>query len=182
MRSFSGKHEWSSLPKKSEYYYNWVAFSTIFAKEVRRFMRIWPQTLLPSAISMVLYFLIFGAVIGSRIGTMSGFSYMTYVLPGLIMMSVITNSFSNVASSFFSNKFQKSIEEVLISPVPDWIILAGYVLGGVARGVITGVIVMSLGVFFVDIQLHDLLATMMALVMTATLFSLGGFINGVYAK
>ncbi|MGO0308336.1 ABC transporter permease [Endozoicomonas acroporae] len=169
-------------PQHSEFRYHWVAFVTIFAKEVRRFMRIWPQTLLPPAISMVLYFVIFGAVIGSRIGTMSGFSYMTYVLPGLIMMSVITNSFSNVASSFFSNKFQRSIEEVLISPVPNWIILAGYVLGGVARGVITGAIVMGLGLFFVELDVHDVFATLLAVVMTATLFSLGGFINGVFAR
>ncbi|WP_371924925.1 ABC transporter permease [Endozoicomonas sp. SCSIO W0465] len=149
-------------------------------------MRIWPQTLLPPAISMVLYFVIFGAVIGSRIGTMGGFSYMTYVLPGLVMMSVITNSFSNVASSFFSNKFQRSIEEVLISPVPDWIILAGYVLGGVARGVITGAIVMGLGLFFLgmenELEVHDVFATLLAVVMTATLFALGGFINGIFAR
>ncbi|WP_422450285.1 MULTISPECIES: ABC transporter permease [unclassified Endozoicomonas] len=169
-------------PQHSEFRYHWVAFVTIFAKEVRRFMRIWPQTLLPPAISMVLYFVIFGAVIGSRIGTMSGFSYMTYVLPGLIMMSVITNSFSNVASSFFSNKFQRSIEEVLISPVPNWIILAGYVLGGVARGVITGAIVMGLGLFFVELDIHDVFATLLAVVMTATLFALGGFINGIFAR
>lgn len=169
-------------PQHSEFRYHWVAFVTIFAKEVRRFMRIWPQTLLPPAISMVLYFVIFGAVIGARIGTMSGFSYMTYVLPGLVMMSVITNSFSNVASSFFSNKFQRSIEEVLISPVPNWIILAGYVLGGVARGVITGAIVMGLGLFFVELDVHDVFATLLAVVMTATLFALGGFINGVFAR
>ncbi len=166
----------------SEFRYHWVAFVTIFTKEVRRFMRIWPQTLLPSAISMVLYFAIFGAVIGSRIGTMSGFSYMTFMLPGLVMMSVITNSFSNVASSFFSNKFQRSIEEILIAPVPDWVILAGYVFGGVARGVITGAIVMGLGLFFVDMAVYDIFATLMAVVMTATLFSLGGFINGVFAR
>lgn len=177
------------LPKKAvenEYRYHWVAFVTLFTKEVRRFMRIWPQTLLPPAISMALYFVIFGSVIGSRIGTMGGFSYMTYVLPGLVMMSVITNSFSNVASSFFSNKFQRSIEEVLISPVPDWIILAGYVLGGVSRGMVTGAIVMALGLFFVGLEseltVHDALATLLAVVMTATLFSLGGFINGVFAR
>ena len=166
----------------AEYRYHWVAFVTIFIKEVRRFMRIWPQTLLPPAISMVLYFIIFGAVIGSRIGTMDGFSYMTYVLPGLVMMAVITNSFSNVASSFFSNKFQHSIEEVLVAPVPNAIILTGYVLGGVARGMITGAIVMGLGLFFVDLHIHNLLATILAVVMTATVFALGGFINGVFAR
>lgn len=159
-----------------------VAFQTIFIKEIRRFLRIWPQTLLPPAITMVLYFVIFGAVIGSRIGEMSGFNYMTYVLPGLVMMSVITNSFSNVASSFFSNKFQRSIEEVLVSPVPNWIILAGYVFGGVARGVITGTIVMLLGLFFVDLQIHNPFITLLAVIMTAMLFALGGFINGVLAR
>ncbi|ELU02114.1 hypothetical protein CAPTEDRAFT_97161 [Capitella teleta] len=178
----TGDNGLQNRQQQSEYRYLWVAFVTIFAKEVRRFMRIWPQTLLPPAISMVLYFVIFGAVIGSRIGTMSGFSYMTYVLPGLVMMSVITNSFSNVASSFFSNKFQRCIEEVLISPVPNWIILAGYVLGGVARGVITGAIVMGLGLFFVELDVHDFLATLLAVVMTATLFALGGFINGIFAR
>ncbi|WP_020581435.1 ABC transporter permease [Endozoicomonas elysicola] len=178
----TGSNGLQNRQQQSEYRYHWVAFVTIFAKEVRRFMRIWPQTLLPPAISMVLYFVIFGAVIGSRIGTMSGFSYMTYVLPGLVMMSVITNSFSNVASSFFSNKFQRCIEEVLISPVPNWIILAGYVLGGVARGVITGAIVMGLGLFFVELDVHDFLVTLLAVVMTATLFALGGFINGVFAR
>ena len=162
--------------------FHWVAFHTIFIKEIRRFLRIWPQTLLPPAITMILYFVIFGAVIGSRIGEMSGFNYMTYVLPGLIMMSVITNSFSNVASSFFSNKFQRSIEELLVSPVPNWIILAGYVFGGVARGVITGAIVMVLGLFFVDLQIHNALITLLAVIMTAMLFSLGGFINGVLAR
>lgn len=178
----TGRQDLPERPQRSEYSYHWVAFVTIFAKEVRRFMRIWPQTLLPPAISMVLYFVIFGAVIGSRIGTMSGFSYMTYVLPGLVMMSVITNSFSNVASSFFSNKFQRSIEEVLISPVPNWIILAGYVLGGVARGVITGAIVMGLGLFFVELEVYDVFATLLAVAMTATLFALGGFINGIFAR
>ncbi|WP_263080364.1 ABC transporter permease [Endozoicomonas sp. Mp262] len=160
----------------------WVAFCTIFVREVRRFMRIWPQTLLPPAITMSLYFVIFGGVIGSRIGSMSGFGYMTYVVPGLVMMSVITNSFSNVAFGFFSSKFQKNIEELLVSPVPNWVILAGYVLGGSARGLISGLIVMGLGLFFVDLHLHNLLITILAVVMTAVLFALGGFINAVYAK
>ena len=176
------KDSFSKSPHESKYHYHWIAFTTIFLKEVRRFMRIWPQTLLPPAISMVLYFVVFGAVIGSRIGTMNGFNYMTYVLPGLVMMAVITNSFSNVASSFFSNKFQRSIEEVLISPVPNWIILLGYVLGGVARGMITGGIVMVLGLFFVDIDVYNLSITFLAVFMTAVLFSLGGFINGVLAR
>lgn len=160
----------------------WVSFCTILVREIRRFMRIWPQTLLPPAITMSLYFVIFGGVMGARIGTMSGFGYMTYVVPGLVMMSVITNSFSNVAFSFFSSKFQKNIEELLVSPVPNGIILAGYVLGGAARGLVSGLIVMALGLFFVDLRLHSLLVTLMAVVMTAVLFALGGFINAVYAK
>lgn len=166
----------------SEWKYNLVAFNTIFVKEIRRFMRIWPQTLLPPAITMALYFVIFGAVIGSRIGEMGGFDYMTFVVPGLVMMSVITNSFSNVASSFFSNKFQKSVEELLVSPVPNWIILLGYTMGGVVRGLYVGILVMLLGAFFVDLQVHSILITLMAVFMTATLFALGGFINAVFAR
>ena len=166
----------------SEWKYYWVAFLTILTKEIRRFMRIWPQTLLPPAITMVLYFVIFGGVIGSRIGTMDGFDYMTFVLPGLVMMAVITNSFTNVAFSFFSNKFQKSVEELLVAPVPDIVILSGFVLGGVARGVFTGFIVMLLGLFFVELQVHNALIIFLAVVMTATLFALGGFINGVFAR
>ncbi|WP_062268639.1 ABC transporter permease [Endozoicomonas arenosclerae] len=166
----------------SEWKYNLVAFNTIFSKEIRRFMRIWPQTLLPPAITMSLYFVIFGAVIGSRVGEMGGFDYMTFVVPGLVMMAVITNSFSNVASSFFSNKFQKSIEELLVSPVPNWIILAGYTMGGVVRGLYVGILVMILGAFFVELQVHHMLITLLAVFLTATLFALGGFINAVFAR
>ena len=109
----------------------WVAFWTIFVKEIRRFTRIWVQTIVPPVITMSLYFIIFGNLIGSRIGEMSGFNYMQFVVPGLIMMSVITNAYSNVVSSFYSAKFQRNVEEILVSPVPNYIILAGYVLGGV---------------------------------------------------
>ena len=116
----------------------WVAFYTILRREIRRFMRIWPQTLLPPVITMVLYFVIFGQLIGSRIGTMSGLPYIQFVAPGLIMMSVITNSYSNVVSSFFGSKFQKNIEELLVSPVPNWIILLGYIAGGMCRGTGSG--------------------------------------------
>ena len=119
----------------------WVAFVTILAREVRRFMRIWVQTLLPPAITIVLYFVIFGTLIGPRIGVMQGHSYIDFVVPGLIMMAVITNSYSNVVSSFYGNKFQGSIEEILVSPVPNYIILLGFVFGGVARGLAVGLIV-----------------------------------------
>ena len=111
-----------------------VALWTLVLKEIKRFTRIWPQTLLPPSITMAMYFIIFGSLIGSRIGEMDGFSYMDFIVPGLIMMSVITNSYSNVASSFFSNKFQRSIEEMMVSPMPNGVILSGFILGGMARG------------------------------------------------
>ncbi|RRJ84568.1 ABC transporter permease [Aestuariirhabdus litorea] len=160
----------------------WIAFMTIAIKEVRRFLRIWPQTLLPPAITMLLYFVIFGSVIGSRIGEMGGFSYMEYVVPGLIMMSVITNSYGNVASSFYSNKFQRSVEEILVSPVPDYLMLAGFVCGGVIRGLLVGSIVTLLSLTFTSLPMHSVGVTILAVVMTAVLFSLGGFINALYAN
>lgn len=160
----------------------WIAFSTLVTKEVRRFMRIWPQTLLPPAITMTLYFVIFGQMIGARIGQMGGTSYMQFIVPGLIMMAVITNSYSNVVSSFYSVKFQRSIEELLASPVPAHVILMGYVVGGVARGLMVGLIVTLLSMFFTDISLHHAWITVFTVLVTAILFSLGGFINAVYAR
>lgn len=160
----------------------WVAFQSIINKETNRFMRIWVQTLVPPAITMTLYFVIFGSLIGSRIGDMGGFSYMEFIVPGLIMMSVITNSYANVASSFFSAKFQRNVEELLVAPVPNYIIVLGFVGGGVARGMLVGVIVTLLSLFFVDIQIHHLLVIISTVMLTATLFSLGGLINAVYAK
>lgn len=160
----------------------WIAFNTILVKEIRRFSRIWVQTLLPPAITMTLYFVIFGSLVGSRIGEMGGFDYMKYIVPGLIMMAVITNAYGNVVSSFYSAKFQRSIEELLVSPVPHHIILLGFVLGGVARGVAVGVIVTALSLFFTDLSIHHILVVVYTVVMTAALFSLGGFINAVYAK
>ena len=161
---------------------SWVAFSTILTKEIRRFTRIWPQTLLPPAITMALYFVIFGNLIGSRIGEMGGFRYIDYIVPGLIMMSVITNSYSNVASSFFSNKFQRSVEEMMVSPMPNWVILAGFVIGGAARGLGVGLIVTVVSLFFTHLDLHHPLLTLMVVIMTALLFSIGGFVNALLAK
>lgn len=160
----------------------WIAFQSILNKETNRFMRIWVQTLVPPAITMTLYFIIFGSLIGSRIGDMGGFSYMEFIVPGLIMMSVITNSYSNVASSFFSAKFQRNVEELLVAPVPNYIIVLGYVGGGVARGVLVGLIVTLLSLFFVDIRIHHLAVIIATVVLSSTLFSLGGLINAVYAK
>nr|WP_297460058.1 ABC transporter permease [uncultured Halomonas sp.] len=159
-----------------------VSLWTLVIKEVRRFTRIWPQTLLPPSITMTMYFIIFGNLIGSRIGEMDGFSYMAYIVPGLIMMSVITNSYSNVASSFFSNKFQRSIEEMMVSPMPNWVILAGFVFGGMARGLGVGLIVTVVSLFFTDLSLRHPLITLGVVIMTATLFSIGGFINALMAN
>lgn len=160
----------------------WIAFSTILSKEIRRFMRIWQQTLLPPAITMTLYFIIFGNLIGSRIGEMSGLNYMSFIMPGLIMMSVINNAYSNVSSSFFSNKFQRSIEELLVAPVPNSVILAGFVFGGVARGLLTGIIVTVVAVFFTDVQVHNFWVLSSIVLLSSILFSLGGFINALYAN
>mgnify|MGYP000347173830 CR=1 FL=1 len=159
----------------------WVAFDTILRREIRRFMRIWPQTLLPPVITIVLYFVIFGQLIGSRIGTMSGLPYIQFVAPGLIMMSVITNSYSNVVSSFFGSKFQRNIEELLVSPTPNWIILLGYVAGGMCRGLGVGSIVTLLSLYFADFSIHSLPVTIGIVLMTSLMFSLAGLINAIFA-
>ncbi len=159
-----------------------IALQSILTKEITRFMRIWVQTLVPPAITMTLYFVIFGNLIGARIGDMHGFSYMEFIVPGLIMMSVITNSYANVASSFFSAKFQRNVEELLVAPVPEHIMILGYVLGGVARGLLVGIIVTVLSLFFVDIRIHNIAVIASIVLLTATVFSLGGLINAVYAK
>lgn len=161
---------------------NFVALKTIWRKEITRFMRIWIQTLVPPAITMSLYFVIFGSLIGSRIGEMGGFNYMEFIVPGLIMMSVITNSYANVSSSFFSAKFQRNVEELLISPVPNWIIIIGFVGGGVARAILIGIIVTCISLLFVDIRIHDFLVIVVTLLLTASLFATGGLINAVFAK
>ena len=161
---------------------NRIALQTIVRREVRRFVRIWPQTLLPPAITMVLYFVIFGNLIGSRVGDMGGFSYMEYIVPGLIMMSVITNSYANVVSSFFSAKFQRSIEELLVSPMSPHVIVIGYVTGGVLRGLAVALIVTVLSLFFTKLQVHHIGVTLLVIVLTATLFAMGGFINAVFAR
>jgi len=158
-----------------------IAFQTIVIREIRRFMRIWPQTLVPPAVTMTLYFIIFGSLIGSRIGDMGGFDYMAFIVPGLIMMSVITNSYSNVVSSFFSMKFQRSVEELLVSPVPNWVILAGYVVGGMARGLGVGLVVTLVSQIFTDMTIHHGLITLLTVVLTSALFSVGGFINAMLA-
>jgi ABC-2 type transport system permease protein len=160
----------------------WVAFSTILVKEILRFLRIWVQTVLPSAITTALYFVIFGRLIGERIGPMGGFDYLDFIVPGLVLMAVITNSYANVVSSFYSSKFSRYLEEFLVAPVPNWVILAGFVAGGVARGLVVGVAVTLVSVFFTDIQVHSYAVTLLVFTLTAVLFALGGFINAVYAN
>ncbi|WP_235041778.1 ABC transporter permease [Vreelandella profundi] len=159
-----------------------IALWTLVLKEIKRFTRIWPQTLLPPSITMAMYFIIFGNLIGSRIGDMDGFNYMDFIVPGLIMMSVITNSYSNVASSFFSNKFQRSIEEMMVSPMPNWVILSGFILGGMARGLGVGLIVTVVSLFFTRLTMEHTLLTILVVVLTSALFSIGGFINALLAN
>ncbi|WP_027351519.1 ABC transporter permease [Halotalea alkalilenta] len=159
-----------------------IALWTIVVREIRRFMRIWPQTLLPPSITMAMYFLIFGNLIGSRVGEMDGFDYIDYIVPGLIMMSVITNSYSNVASSFFGNKFQRSVEELIVSPMQGWTILTGFIAGGAARGLLVGLIVTLVSMFFTRLEVVHPLLTCLVVVLTATLFSIGGFINALMAN
>lgn len=159
----------------------WVALQTIAVKEIRRFMRIWTQTLLPPAITMTLYFVIFGQLIGKRVGEMDGFDYMAFIVPGLIMMSVITSSYSNVSSSFFSNKFQHSVEELMVAPVHPLTMLFGYVIGGVARGLAVGVIVTLVSMYFTELRIHSLALMLLVTLLSATVFALGGFLNALLA-
>lgn len=162
--------------------YKYIAFETIVVKEIRRFARIWVQTLVPPAITIGLYFLIFGNLIGRRIGGMGGFDYMDFIVPGLIMMAVIQNSYANVVSSFFSQKFQRSIEELLVSPVPNYVILCGFIAGGVARGLAVGLIVTLMSFAFTDLSIYNLPITILVVIMTAVVFSLAGFLNALFAN
>ena len=161
---------------------NWIAFSTLVIKEVLRFSRIWVQTILPPAITTTLYFIIFGNLIGARIGEMDGYGYKEFIVPGLILMAVIANSYANTVSSFFQAKYQRHIEELIISPVPNWIILAGYVTGGVARGLVVGLVVTGVSLFFADIRIEHPLLTLLVVVLTSILFALGGLINAIFAR
>lgn len=160
----------------------WTALKSLWIKEILRFMRIWVQTLVPPVITTTLYFIIFGNLIGSRIGDMHGFSYMQFIVPGLIMMAVITSAYSNVVSSFFGAKFQRNIEELLVAPVPTHVIVAGYVGGGLVRGLCVGALVTLVSLFFVPLQVHSWGIILGTLLLTAILFSLAGLLNAIYAK
>ncbi|GGA12788.1 ABC transporter permease [Dyella caseinilytica] len=162
---------------------NLIALRTIVRREIVRIMRIWTQTLIPPAITMTLYFVIFGKLIGSRIGNIQGeFTYMQYIVPGLVMMSIITNSYGNISSSFFGAKFQRSVEEMLVSPMSNWVILLGYVTGAVARGLVVGLLVLLIALFFTNLHVAHPLVTILSVLFGATIFSLAGFVNAVYAK
>lgn len=160
----------------------WVAFLTIVRKEIIRFSRLWVQTLIPPVITMTLYFLIFGQLIGNRIGTMQGYDYMQFIAPGLIMMSVITNAYGNTVSSFFGAKFQQNIEEIIVAPVPCFVIILGFVIGGVCRGVTVGALVTLVAAIFTDITIYNLPVIIVTVIMTAVLFALGGLLNALFAK
>jgi len=160
----------------------WTAFSTIVIKEVLRFSRIWVQTVLPPAITTALYFVIFGTLIGSQLGEMDGLRYVDFIVPGLILMAVISNSYANVVSSFYQAKFQRNVEELLIAPIPPWVVLWGYVAGGVARGVTVGLLVTLVSMIFSDFQVHSIGITLAVFVLTSVLFSLAGFINAIFAN
>ena len=164
---------------------NWrgqlIAFRAIMVKEVLRFSRIWMQTILPPMITTALYFVIFGRLIGSQISDVNGFHYMDYIVPGLILMAVITNSYGNVVASFYSAKFQRNVEELLVSPLPNYLIMAGFVGGGVARGIAVGAAVTVVSLFFTAIPVHNIWVAVSVLLLTSVLFSLGGLINAIYA-
>ena len=164
------------------FYPNMIALQTLVIKEIYRFLRIWSQTLLPPAITMSLYFIIFGKFIGSQLRDIDGFSYIQYIVPGLVMMSIITSAYTNTASSFFLTKFNKSIEEMLVSPMSNLIILVGFLLGGTLRGLLVGLIVLLISLLFTHVPIHHLSIVLSMALLSAMVFSLGGFINGIFAK
>ena len=159
-----------------------TALKSLAIKETNRYLRIWVQTLVPPVITTSLYFVIFGKMIGGRIGDMGGFSYMEFIVPGLIMMSAITSSYANVSSSFFSQKFQKNIEEILVAPVPTHVIIWGFVIGGVGRSILVGSLVTIISLFFVPLHVYSWFMVIITLLMTAILFSLAGLLNGIFAQ
>jgi ABC-2 type transport system permease protein len=160
----------------------WIGFKTIVIREYGRIIRIWGQTIVPSVVTAVLYFAIFGSVFGRRVGAMEGFDYKQYIAPGLIMMAVITNSYGNVVASFFGAKFGKHVEELLVSPLPNWVIVLGYATGGVVRGLLVGAAVTAVSLVFTHLPVHHLQVVLGALLLTSFTFALGGFLNALFAK
>jgi len=162
--------------------HQWIAFKTIVIKEFLRFIRIWKQTVLPPMITTGLYFIIFGNLIGNRIGKMDGYDYIDFIVPGLILMAVITQSYANTVSSFFMAKFQRNIEEMMVSPTPNYIIVLGYASGGISRGLIVGIAVTAVSMIFTQLNIYNLAILLSIVVLTSTLFALAGIINAIYAK
>lgn len=164
-------------------YRAWISFYTIVRKDVVRMFRIWMQTFLPSVVTAVLYFLVFGTVLGERIGDFAGYPYLTFVVPGLVMLAIVTNAYSNVSFTFFTSKFfARSIDELLVSPTPPWLLIAGFVAGGVLRGLIAGALVLAVSLFFAPLPVTNALIAFVFALLTALIFSLAGLVNGVYAK
>ncbi|MDB5244263.1 MAG: Transport permease protein [Parcubacteria group bacterium] len=164
-------------------YQTWVSFYTIVRKDVVRIFRIWAQTFLPSVVTSVLYFVIFGAFLGSRIGEVQGVPYISFVVPGLVMLAVVTNSYMNTSFTMFMSKFfGRNIDEILVSPTPPWVIVAGYIAGGMVRGVIIGVLVLAVSLFFTHLAIYNIFAVIGFLLLTSLVFSVAGLVNGVYAK
>lgn len=161
---------------------NWISFTSIARKEMIRIFRIWLQTLVPPVITITLYFIIFGSFIGSQLGDIDGYDYMAFIAPGLIMMSIITNSYTNTVSSFFSSKFQRNIEELLVSPTPNWVIVLGYISGGMSRGLCVGMLVSLVSLLFIRLPLFNVPFTILFALLTSFVFSLAGLINGIFAK
>src|ERR1700736_5063776 len=160
----------------------WVGFTTIIIREFNRIVRIWGQTIVPPVVTATLYFVIFGSLIGKRVGEVGGYDYKQFIAPGLIMMTVITNSYGNVVSSFFGAKFGKHLEELLVSPLPNWLIVAGYTGGGMLRGVLVGAVVTIVSLFFTRLPVTHVFAVISAVLLTSMVFGLGGFINALFAK
>lgn len=161
---------------------NWISLTSIARKEMIRIFRIWVQTLVPPVITITLYFIIFGSFIGSQLGNIGGYDYMAFIAPGLIMMSIITNSYSNTVSSFFSTKFQRNVEELLVSPTPNWVMVIGYISGGMTRGICVGILVSVVSLFFVRLPPFNLAFIVLFALLTSFVFSLAGMINGIFAK
>lgn len=160
----------------------WISYLTMMRRELVRILRIWSQTLLPPVVTTTLYYLVFGTFIGSQLAPIDGFSYIQFIVPGLIMMSVITSSYTNTVSTFYFAKWTKNLEEILVSPTPDWLIILGFISGGVLRGLLVGILVLIVSVFFTDLAVFNALVLVASAILTSILFSLAGLINGVFAK
>lgn len=166
-------------------YRMWISYYTMLRKDIVRMFRIWGQTFLPSVVTSVLYFLVFGSVLGSRIGDMQGIDYLQFVVPGLVMLAVVTNAYANTSFTFFQSKFFfRGIDEILVSPTPPWVMIAGFISGGVIRGILTGTLVLVVSLFFtgLSISIHSALIMLAFGFLTALVFSLAGLVNGIYAK